>query len=59
MPEARLTNSVALWSPNRNPVITVDLGARSACASFGMNFHGNPWHDAFTGNQLESEAAGF
>jgi hypothetical protein len=39
----------ALWSSNKNPVITVDLGAPSACASFGMNFHGYPWHDALKG----------
>jgi hypothetical protein len=38
-----------LWSSNKNPVITVDLGAPSACASFGMNFHGYPWHDALKG----------
>jgi hypothetical protein len=39
----------AIWSSNKNPVITLDLGAASECASFGMNFHGYPWHDAMRG----------
>jgi hypothetical protein len=39
----------ALWSGNKNPIITVDLGASSTCASFGVNFHGYPWHDALKG----------
>jgi hypothetical protein len=39
----------ALWSAKKNPVITVDLGQTMKCASFGMNFHGYPWHDALKG----------
>ncbi|MEA3209423.1 MAG: hypothetical protein QOE70_2480 [Chthoniobacter sp.] len=41
--------SGALWSAKKNPVITVDLGAPAACASFGLNFHGYKWHDALKG----------
>ena len=41
--------SGAIWNPNTNPVITLDLGAPTACASFGMNFHGYPAHDALKG----------
>jgi hypothetical protein len=41
--------SGALWSEKKNPVITVDLGAPAACASFGLNFHGYKWHDALKG----------
>jgi hypothetical protein len=41
--------SGALWQQNANPVITLDLGAGSACASFGMNLHGYPWWDALKG----------
>jgi len=39
----------ACWNPNTNPIITLDLGAPTACASFGMNLHGYPWHDALKG----------
>ncbi len=41
--------SGAIWSGNKNPVITLDLGEGAECASFGMNFHGFPWHDAMRG----------
>jgi hypothetical protein len=40
----------ALWSANKNPVIIVDLGDAMKCASFGLNFHGYPWHDALKGD---------
>ncbi|MDQ3815810.1 MAG: discoidin domain-containing protein, partial [Armatimonadota bacterium] len=39
----------AMWSAKKNPVITLDLGAPASCASFGLNFHGYPWHDALKG----------
>jgi hypothetical protein len=39
----------ALWSAKKNPVVTLDLTAPTKCASFGMNFHGYPWHDALKG----------
>ena len=39
----------AIWGPNKNPVITLDLGAPTRAASFGMNFHGYQWHDALKG----------
>jgi hypothetical protein len=39
----------AIWSAKKNPVITLDLGAPTECASFGMNFHGYPWPDAMKG----------
>ncbi len=39
----------ALWSARKNPVITLDLGATVACASFGANCHGYPWHDSLKG----------
>jgi len=39
----------ALWSQGKNPVVTLDLGAATACAAFGMNFHGYPWWDALKG----------
>jgi len=39
----------AIWEANTNPVITLDLGAPAACASFGMNFHGYEWYDAMKG----------
>jgi hypothetical protein len=41
--------SGAIWAENANPVITLDLGATSQCASFGMNLHGYPWWDALKG----------
>jgi hypothetical protein len=41
--------SGALWSAKKDPVITLDLGAPTTCASFGMNFHGYPWDDALKG----------
>src|SRR5262249_7856516 len=41
--------SGALWQQDANPVITLDLGAPTLCASFGMNFHGYPWWDALKG----------
>ncbi|HEY7119601.1 MAG TPA: hypothetical protein VH475_23625, partial [Tepidisphaeraceae bacterium] len=39
----------AIWNPNKNPVITLDLGDAQSCAAFGMNFHGYPWWDALEG----------
>ncbi|MBA3707638.1 MAG: hypothetical protein H0W83_02315 [Planctomycetes bacterium] len=39
----------ALWSAGKNPVITVDLGAATACASFGLNIHGYEPKDALKG----------
>src|SRR5207249_4371817 len=39
----------AIWKPNTNPTVTLDLGAPSACASFGMNVNGYPWWDALKG----------
>jgi len=39
----------ALWSAKKNPVITLDLGASTTCASFGLNFHGYQWFDALKG----------
>jgi hypothetical protein len=41
--------SGAIWNPNTNPTITVDLGAPTSCATFGLNFHGYPFHDAMKG----------
>jgi hypothetical protein len=41
--------SGAVWLQDANPVITVDLGAPTSCASFGMNFHGYPWWGALKG----------
>jgi hypothetical protein len=41
--------SGAIWGANKNPVITLDLGASMSCASFGMNFHGYPGLDALKG----------
>ncbi|MGE5607794.1 MAG: hypothetical protein ACM359_00925, partial [Bacillota bacterium] len=38
-----------VWNDKKNPVITVDLGAPAACASFGMDFHGYPWWDVMKG----------
>jgi hypothetical protein len=50
-PEAGGTSysSGAIWSPKKNPVITLDLGSAQTCAAFGMNFHGYPWQDALKG----------
>lgn len=39
----------ALWEPHTNPVITLDLGEPTVCASFGMNFHGYEWWDFLKG----------
>ncbi len=39
----------ACWNPRTNPVITLDLGEETTCATFGMNFHGYPWWDALKG----------
>jgi hypothetical protein len=39
----------ALWKDKTNPIITVDLGKPVTCASFGLNLHGYPWHDALKG----------
>ncbi len=39
----------ALWKGGTNPVITLDLGESTVCASFGMNFHGYPWWDFLKG----------
>ena len=44
----------ALWQPKANPVITLDLGTNSTCASFGMNLHGYPWWDALKGQVKDS-----
>jgi hypothetical protein len=41
--------SGALWSKGKDPVITLDLGAATAFAAVGMNFHGYPWWDALKG----------
>jgi hypothetical protein len=41
--------SGAIWPEKADPVITLDLGAPSTCASFGMNLHGYPWWDALKG----------
>jgi hypothetical protein len=41
--------SGAIWSPNTNPTITVDLGGTVSCASFGLNFHGYSIQDALKG----------
>jgi hypothetical protein len=41
--------SGAIWKGGTNPVITLDLGAETACAGLGMNFHGFPWWDALKG----------
>ena len=38
----------AVWE-NKNPVITLDLGAPSACAAFGLHLHGYPPQDALKG----------
>jgi len=38
-----------VWPPRTNPTITLDLGKVESCASFGLNFHGYPWHDALKG----------
>jgi hypothetical protein len=38
--------SGAIWSANKTPVITLDLGAVKRCASFGLNGHGYPAEDA-------------
>lgn len=38
-----------IWSPRARPVITVDLGQVRSCASFGLNVHGYPGHDALKG----------
>jgi hypothetical protein len=39
----------ALWDAKTNPTITLDLGEKKSCASFGLNFHGYPWHDSLKG----------
>jgi hypothetical protein len=39
----------ALWDPKTNPTITLDLGEKKSCASFGLNFHGYPWWDSLKG----------
>ncbi len=41
--------SGAIWNPRTNPVITLDLGEKKSCASFGLNFHGYPWWDSLKG----------
>ncbi len=41
--------SGALWDEKVNPVITLDLGVPTACASLGMNLHGYPWWDSLKG----------
>jgi hypothetical protein len=39
----------AIWSANKNPVITLDLGAPQKCATFGLNIHGYEGKDALRG----------
>ncbi len=39
----------AIWEPNTNPVLTLDLGAPASCASFGLNVNGYPLWDALKG----------
>ena len=39
----------AVWNPNTNPVISLDLGESMQCASFGLNIHGYPFWDALKG----------
>jgi hypothetical protein len=39
----------AVWDAGKRPAITLDLGEKTSCASFGMNFHGYPWWDAMKG----------
>lgn len=42
--------SGAMWERKSSPVvIDLDLGSSVPCASFGMNFHGYPFHDALKG----------
>lgn len=41
--------SGVIWPQKANPVITLDLGEPTSCASFGMNLHGYPWWDALQG----------
>ncbi len=41
--------SGALWSANKNPIFTLDLGALKPCASFGLNIHGYESKDALRG----------
>jgi len=41
--------SGAIWESATRPSITLDLGEKTSCASFGMNFHGYPWWDAMKG----------
>jgi hypothetical protein len=41
--------SGALYGKTIEPLITVDLGAPTACASFGLNIHGYPSQDALKG----------
>ncbi len=44
----------ALWTANKNPVITLDLGGAQPCASFGLNFHGYEAKNALLG-QIEDK----
>jgi hypothetical protein len=41
--------TAAVWEGGKRPTITLDLGEKSSCAAFGMNFHGYPWWDAMKG----------
>jgi hypothetical protein len=43
----------ALWKDKTNPTISVDLGSATRCASFGLNLHGYPWHDALNGEMKD------
>ncbi len=45
--------SGVIWEPKANPVVTLDLGSRQTCASFGMNLHGYPWWDALKGQNKD------
>jgi hypothetical protein len=46
----------ALWQSKTNPTITLDLGEKKSCASFGLNFHGYPWWDSLKG-QIKDRVA--
>jgi hypothetical protein len=42
-------HSGPIFKQGTNPIIRLDLGQPTDCASFGMNFHGYPWWDALKG----------
>jgi hypothetical protein len=43
----------ATWDSKQKPVITLDLGAETDCASFGLNANGYPWWDAVKGEMQD------